>query len=469
VQRGLAGFQVKTVSDSVRLQLQDLSLRSSAVRPREEATKRIFAGVIPISRRGVRQEHSFFIETRTNVTVERISENMRYVHNNRSDVRERWMQGGFISDSKAPVRFSRCFVNFHRGLPMVSPSLFATSRRLFSSQSAEHHSRKIYHPCIDGFFKHGFESDIALKGFLNSILDLKDGSAIEDIEQTSKDMPSAVPNSGAYHFTVDVMCKTKDGRHFLVEMQNDFRDDYHMKALLEHSRMLSRIDVKQIADEQNEKPVKSSREFWKGIKGVYAIVLTNKAFDEHRMKRFYQEEPLMEPNLVNTYELRHVNQLTRHYGDTPHQLVLLMLANLRTDHLSKLFSPIEKWAYVFKDTRMKRGTAKLSPVKKIEDSDIIEEDPAIKAFVERLDVEKIPLEVRDKYVGAINYYNDTIVDIAEKAREEGVKEGEVTGLKEGLLRWARALKVMGTMTNAQITDQLGGDLTEAEVAAIKID
>ena len=104
-------------------------------------------------------------------------------------------------------------------------------------------------------------------------------------------------------------------------------------------------------------------------------------------------------------------------------------------------------------------------------------------------MEKIPLEVRDKYVGAINYYNDTIVDIAEKGREEGreegrkegreegreegrkegVKEGEVTGLKEGLLRWARALKVMGTMTNAQITGQLGGDLTEAEVADIKID
>ena len=201
----------------------------------------------------------------------------------------------------------------------------------------------------------------------------------------------------------------------------------------------------------------------------------------------------MEPNLVNTYELRHVNELTRHDGDTPHQLVLLMLANLRTDHLSKLFSPIEKWAYVFKDTGMNTGTAKILPVKQIEDSDIIEEDPAIKAFVERLDVEKIPPEVRDKYVGDINYYNDTIVDIEEKAREEGreegrqegveegkvtgrqegreegVKEGEVTGLKEGLLRWARALKVMGTMTNAQITDQLGGVLTEAEVAAIKID
>ena len=43
------------------------------------------------------------------------------------------------------------------------------------------------------------------------------------------------------------------------------------------------------------------------------------------------------------------------------------------------------------------------------------------------------------------------------------------GRKQGLLIGARALKVMGTMTNTQITGQLGGELTEAEVAAIQID
>ena len=110
---------------------------------------------------------------------------------------------------------------------MVAPSLFAISRSLFSSQSAEHHSRKLYYPCIDGYLKHGFESPIALKGFLNTILDLKDGSVIEDIEHTRKDMPPSDTASPArYPVTVDVMCKTKDGRYFLMEIQNDFRDAY---------------------------------------------------------------------------------------------------------------------------------------------------------------------------------------------------------------------------------------------------
>ena len=94
------------------------------------------------------------------------------------------MQGGFISASKAPVRFSRCFVNFHPNRPMVAPSLFTTSRRLFSSQSAEHHSYITL--VLMGSSNMDFECPIAYKGFLNTILDLKDGIATEDIEHTRK-------------------------------------------------------------------------------------------------------------------------------------------------------------------------------------------------------------------------------------------------------------------------------------------
>jgi hypothetical protein len=309
-------------------------------------------------------------------------------------------------------------------------------------------------------------------------------------------MPPSDPEScAAYYFTVNVTCKTKDGRHFLVVMQNDFRDDYHMKALLKCARTLSRLRSEQNAKDENHNGVNSNREFWKNIQGIYAIVLTNKALDVHRMNGFYQEEPLMEPNLVNTNELCHVNELTRHNGDTPHQLVLLMLANLRTDHLSKSFSPIEKWAYVFKDTNM--CVRRISTVMEIEDSDIIEEDPAIKEFVERLDVDRIPSSVRDNYIVDINYYNDSIVDIEEKAFEKGFTEGfqeafeegfkkgfqetfeegftegfqdaQVKERKKGLLIGARALKIEGTMTNAQISGVLDGDVTEDEVAATKID
>ena len=100
-----------------------------------------------------------------------------------------------------------------------------------------------------------------------------------------------------------------------------------------------------------------------------------------------------------------------------------MFANLRTDHLSKSFSPIEKWVHIFKDQNINPDIKRIPKVKEIEDSDIIEEDPAIKEFVERLDVDKIPPSVRDNYIGVINYYNDTIIDMEEKALEKGRKQG----------------------------------------------
>ena len=99
------------------------------------------------------------------------------------------------------------------------------------------------------------------------------------------------------------------------------------------------------------------------------------------------------------------------------QSLLLILGNLRTDHLSKSFSPIGKWAYVFKDPNMKSHMKRISMTNQIEDSDIIE-DPVMKQFVERLDVDKIPPTVHDNSTHVIHYYNDTIVDMEEKSFEK---------------------------------------------------
>jgi len=41
--------------------------------------------------------------------------------------------------------------------------------------------------------------------------------------------------------------------YYLVEMQNDFRDDYQIKALIEHSRMLSSLDTKQTKEDQHKR------------------------------------------------------------------------------------------------------------------------------------------------------------------------------------------------------------------------
>ncbi len=219
-------------------------------------------------------------------------------------------------------------------LPMVatrSPQSF-----LWSSirQCSTGHSKKVSigNPCIDAVFQYGIHDSFIASQFLNSVLGLKEDSSIQEVVFLPRDLPSSDPlASMGYNFTVDVRCKTKDGRHFLVEMQNDFRDDYHLKALIEHSRMLSRMDLDQSGGEDQNIALSEktgTRKFWKGIQGIYSVVLTNKVFSRANQKAIYSGESLMEPELVNPYELRHVHQLERHYGDVPNQIILLMLANL---------------------------------------------------------------------------------------------------------------------------------------------
>lgn len=296
----------------------------------------------------------------------------------------------------------------------------------FYSDSSRKKPVRISHPCIDGVFQHGFAEPSILSDFLNAVLNLKNDQTIQDIEYLPRDLPPPNPVSDlGYHFTVDVRCFTRSGQHFLVEMQNDFRDDYHLKALVEHSRMISRLDLDQKPvdkDQRSETSKGSKRKFWTGIQGIYSVVITNKLFSLKRMKDIYSDEPVMEPFLVNPYELRHVNMPDRHYGNIPHQIVLLMLANLNKKE-TELSTPIERWSYLFKDTALGSGSVKIPEAKDIEDPDLIAgPDQAIKNFIERVKEENIPFEVRDHYLRHVRYFNDCILDIESRGAERGVNE-----------------------------------------------
>jgi hypothetical protein len=124
----------------------------------------------------------------------------------------------------------------------------------------EFESQKIYNPCADGIFQYGFDSEIALISFLNAALNFTEENQIEGIDRTQSQLPSSnVVSDSSYSFTVDVRCRTKNGRHFLVEMQNDFREDYHFKALVEHSRLIGSLDLAQ-TDEDKRKRQKKKRQ-----------------------------------------------------------------------------------------------------------------------------------------------------------------------------------------------------------------
>lgn len=306
----------------------------------------------------------------------------------------------------------------------VPHSMFCTPLR-FASHSASN-CISIGHPCIDAVFQYGFGRPHVAETFINTILGFKDADKITEVTFLPRDLPSQNPTGAmSYNFTVDVRCKTQDGRYFLVEMQNDFRDDYHLKALIEHSRMIGRIDLDQHGEtDKMERGRKkdASPKYWKDIQGIYSIVLTNKAFGKTKKKKTYLNEPIMEPDLLNTYELRNIHHLERHFGDIPNQLTLLMLANLKEKPISAL-SSLERWAYIFQEKALRHGARKIPATKSIENpEELAAGDEAMKEFIDSLDIRHLPEEVRERYHRTIQYYNDSIVDIAEKAEKNKATE-----------------------------------------------
>ena len=317
---------------------------------------------------------------------------------------------------------------------IISSSLFSSVAPHGSDDGAS--ALKICNPCIDAVFRYAFEEPLILCSFLNAALDFEGDQCIDSIEYLSQELPSSDPSSVfRYRFTVDVRCRSKNGRHFLIEMQNDFRDDYHLKCLVEHCRMIGRLDTVQTLEEQSHRSEQNSNDrlkFWKGIQGLYTIVITNKSFPVTRCKSQYADEPLMEPFLVNTYELRHIKQLERHFGDIPNQIILLMMDRLEKE-AADLTSSIERWAYVFKDKSMKSGAVKIHETKTIEEPAVIAgDDRAILAFFDRLNIENVPHNVRERYIREIEYFNRSIIDIREQGREQGLEQGREQGYNEGL-------------------------------------
>ena len=76
---------------------------------------------------------------------------------------------------------------------------------------------RYYDPRYDITFKKVFNNPDLLISFLNALLPLKDDEQVESIEYLSPEMLPEIPD-GKFSI-VDVCCKDKEGRQFIVEMQ----------------------------------------------------------------------------------------------------------------------------------------------------------------------------------------------------------------------------------------------------------
>jgi predicted transposase/invertase (TIGR01784 family) len=140
-------------------------------------------------------------------------------------------------------------------------------------------------PKNDLLFKKIFgEHKELLISFLNSLLPLKEGQDIIEIEYLS---PEMVPKTELGKFSiVDVRCTDKGGRMFIVEMQNDWSEMFRNRLLINGSKAI----VKQM----DRKGVNDAAKTYYDLEPVYVLAVVNDEFTDKNDKEWYHHLQIIE-------------------------------------------------------------------------------------------------------------------------------------------------------------------------------
>jgi hypothetical protein len=233
-------------------------------------------------------------------------------------------------------------------------------------------------------------------------------------------------------FCVDVVCRTESGKYFLIEMQNDSTTGYADKSYVEFARFLAGIDGNMIDDSSLEKDRKrlrvggkhvAAKDFWTKIGEICTIVISNKKYSPEARKEKYPDETAAEPDVINTYEMRHVAHSKRHLGKLDAKIVLVMLANFNKTE-DQLESVTDRWLFALKDERMATGMVKIDPFKEVSDIGRVAAGcEALRQFYAELHPRNIGSGRLREYERRLQMVNDTLDQNFSEGMEQGMERG----------------------------------------------
>ena len=294
---------------------------------------------------------------------------------------------------------------------------------------------KYLDPKADLTFKKVFgEHEDLVMSLLNALLPLDEGKQIEYVEYAT---PEMVPeNPGKKNSIVDVRCRETGGRHFIVEMQMNWNNEFQQRVILNASKAV----VKQLGTSED----------YSLLQPVYALNLINDVGFQAGPDEFYHdyaivnvahsdriieglrfvfvELPKFKPQTIKEKKmavlwLRFLTEINRSTEEVPAEL-------LENPETSKALKILEKSAYT---------EAQLYAYERYWDA----------VYNER---------------GAIRHgYNQGLATGLAEGHAEGLAKGRAEGRVEGKAEDARAMKADG-MAPELIAKYTG--LTAEEIAQL---
>ena len=282
---------------------------------------------------------------------------------------------------------------------------------------------KYLDPKADLTFKKVFgEHPELVKSLLNALLPLDEGKQIESVEYIQ---PEMVPeNPGKKNSIVDVRCKETGGRHFIVEMQMNWNNQFEQRVILNASKAV----VKQL----------DANEDYKLLQPVYALNLINDVGFDAGPDEFYHDYAI-----VNVAHSDRIIEGLR--------FVFVELPKFKPHTIAERKMTVLWLRFL---TEINRGTRE-APKELLENPDT---EKALK-ILEKSAYTESELYAYDRYWDYVNYERG----IVEGGYNKGLTEGEAIGAEKASRENARKMKAKGYPIEdvAEITG-----LTAEEITAL---
>ena len=285
-------------------------------------------------------------------------------------------------------------------------------------------SGKYLDPKADLTFKKIFgEHEDLVMSLLNALLPLDEGKRIEHVEFMQ---PELVPeNPGKKNSIVDVRCHETGGRHFIVEMQMNWNNEFQQRVILNASKAV----VKQLKE----------REDYSLLQPVYALNLINDVGFDAGPDEFYHDYAIV--NVAHTDRI--IEGL---------RLVFVELPKFKPQTIKEKKMAVLWLRFL---TEINKGTTE-APAELLENP---ETNKALK-ILEKSAYTECELYAYERYWDGIYYERGIVRGGYNKGLAEGMEKGRAEGATDKALSIARKLKAKG-LELADIMDAT--DLTEDEI------